>query len=166
MEPQVDDFTRVYDRHVDQVFGFLAYRVIARDDAEDLTQLTFERALRAWSRYDPARAQPATWLLAIARNTLIDHYRASGRRRYLTLDEMGEHEPVAGPAEFDLGVSSEILQALATLTERDREIVALRYGADLTGPEIAHVTGLSLGNVQQILSRSLRKMRGVLEEDV
>ena len=48
--------------------------------------------------------------------------------------------------------------------QRERELIALRYGADLTGPEIAELTGLSLANVQQILSRSLRRMRNQLEE--
>ena len=54
--------------------------------------------------------------------------------------------------------------ALATLSEREREIIALRYGGDLTGPEIAEIQGLTLANVQQILSRSLRRMRDAIEE--
>ncbi len=62
-----------------------------------------------------------------------------------------------------LGVSPELERALGVLGERDRELIALRYGGDLTGAEIAEVTGLSLANVQQILSRSLRRMREELE---
>jgi DNA-directed RNA polymerase specialized sigma subunit len=50
------------------------------------------------------------------------------------------------------------------LTERDREVLALRFGGDMTGPEIAKLLNLSLANVQQILSRSLRKLRRLLEE--
>ena len=60
------EFARVYDDHVWRVYGFLAYRLRDRDVAEDLTQATFERALRAWSRFDPRRASELTWLLAIA----------------------------------------------------------------------------------------------------
>jgi DNA-directed RNA polymerase specialized sigma24 family protein len=55
---------------------------------------------------------------------------------------------------------------LATLSQRDREILALRFGGDLTGREIADVVGLSRVNVQQILSRSLRSLRAVLESGV
>jgi RNA polymerase sigma-70 factor (ECF subfamily) len=51
------------------------------------------------------------------------------------------------------------------LSAREREIIALRFGGELAGPEIAEVTGLSLANVQQILSRSLRRMRDVLDEN-
>ena len=71
-------FARVYEENVWRVYGFLAYRVRSRDLAEDLTQTTFERALRAWPRFDPRRASEATWLLAIARNLLIDHALAVG----------------------------------------------------------------------------------------
>ncbi len=69
-----------------------------------------------------------------------------------------------GPDE-SVGVSPELAAALAALGERERELIALRYGADLTGPEIAELCGLTLANVQQILSRSLRRMRAELESD-
>ena len=62
-----------------------------------------------------------------------------------------------------LGLEPELARALAGLADRDREILALRYGAELTGPEIAELTGLKLANVQQIVSRSLRRLRAALE---
>jgi RNA polymerase sigma-70 factor (ECF subfamily) len=160
------DFSAVYDEHVWQVYGFFAYRMRSRADAEDLTQQTFERALKAWSRYDPARAMVGTWLLAIARNLLVDHFRADRSASTQALDEIeGGHDAlVAAPDAPDLGLAPELERALACLTTREREIVALRFGGDLAGPEIAEVTGLSLANVQQILSRSLRRMRAVIEE--
>ena len=70
------------------------------------------------------------------------------------------HEPAH---ERVLGVSPELESALSVLGERDREVIALRFGGDLTGPEIAELTGLSLANVQQILSRSVRRLRTELE---
>lgn len=160
------DFSAVYDEHIWQVYGFFAYRMRSRADAEDLTQLTFERALKAWSRYDPARAGVATWLLAIARNLLVDHHRADRSPRLQPLDELDQgHESlrVSGDAP-SIGVEPDLERALASLEPRDREIVALRFGGGLTGPEIAATTGLSLANVQQILSRSLRRMRAVMDE--
>lgn len=155
------DFAEIYDACVWDVYGFVAYRVGDRADAEDLTQQTFERALRAWPRFDPVRAAPKTWLLAIARNIVIDHYRA--RRAEEPLDELGRDEPYADAAET-LGLDPDLATALAQLSPRDREVVALRFGGDLTGPEIADELGLSLANVQQILSRSLRRLRTTLEE--
>jgi RNA polymerase sigma factor (sigma-70 family) len=158
------DFSDVYDAHVWDVYGYLAYRLGSRDEAEDVTQSCFEKALRAWGRYDERKASPKRWLLSIAHNTLIDHYRASGRRAAPTEDgEIERHAGAAPGPEDDLGLSPELAAALAALSQRDREVVALRFGGDLTGPEIAELLSLSLANVQQILSRSLRRLRADLE---
>ena len=157
------DFESAYDKHVWSIYGFFAYRVRSRDDAEDLTQKTFERALRAWPQFDPERGSPGVWLAAIARNLLVDHYRAdSSGAQQQTLEETGEESLGTVTPEPSLGIDPEVAAALAGLSRRDREIVALRYGGDLTGPEIAELTGLTLANVQQILSRSLRRLRVAL----
>jgi RNA polymerase sigma-70 factor, ECF subfamily len=100
-----------------------------------------------------------TWLMAIARNLLIDHLRADRSGSSRPLHE-GDEQLVDRAAEMpNLGLSPDLELALATLSDRAREIIGLRFGADLTGPEIAHLTGLTLANVQQILSRSLRRMQ-------
>ncbi len=155
------DFARVYEDHVWRVYGFLAYRLHDRDTAEDLTQVTFEHALRAWSRFDPRRASEETWLMAIARNALIDHLR---RDRSVVIQQLDEtmHPTAAGPEE-SLGGSAALLSGLGSLPARDQEVIALRFGGDLTGAQIATMLGLSLANVQQILSRSLLKLREMLE---
>ena len=155
------DFVHVYDDHVWRVYGFIAYRLRDRDVAEDLTQVTFERALRAWSRFDPRRSSEGTWLLAIARNLLIDEQRRNRSSLFEPLDERVFYA-VEGPEERLTG-SPELMDALGRLGAREREVLALRFGGDLSGPEIAGVTDLSLANVQQILSRSLRKLRTLLE---
>jgi RNA polymerase sigma-70 factor (ECF subfamily) len=164
MSRRQSEFARVYNEHVWPVYGFLAYRLRDPDTAEDLTQATFERALRAWSRFDPRRASERTWLLAIARNLLIDHHRRDRSTPVDPFDE-GIAPTVARPDERP-PASPELQDALATLPERDREVLALRYGGDLNGPEIAAMLGLTVANVQQITSRSLRKLRGLLAPEV
>jgi RNA polymerase sigma factor (sigma-70 family) len=161
------DFARVYDEHVWRVYGFFGYHLGSRADVDDLTQLTFERALRAWHRFDRRRASTGTWLMSIARNLLIDHYRRdrSGVQEPLE-DAEGRRELTDRDADpSDMGISPDLEAALETLDERQRELIALRYGGEMTGPEIAKLTGLSLANVQQILSRALRKLRSELEEE-
>jgi RNA polymerase sigma factor (sigma-70 family) len=156
----------VYDEHVWDVYGFFGYRLQTREQAEDLTQLTFERALRAWGRFDPERASAKTWLLAIARNVLVDHYRSEGARDERPLPD-GDPDSAklgaAGPDERGLGPSPQLARALEQLGDRERELIALRFGGDMTGAQIAELTELSLANVQQILSRSLRRLRAELE---
>ncbi len=158
------DFADVYDEHIWDVYGYLAYRLPSREEAEDLTQATFERALKSWSRFEPRRAAARTWLLSIAHNLLIDHYRAVAARP-VTVPDAGAPEPAHEGPEHDLGISPEVADALTTLSQRDREVIALRFGGELTGPEIAELLDLSLANVQQILSRSLRRLRVELEGD-
>jgi RNA polymerase sigma-70 factor, ECF subfamily len=156
------DFAAVYDEEIWSVYGFFAYRLPRTADAEDLTQRTFERALRAWHRFDPGRAPARVWLLTIARNLLIDHYRADVWGRQQAIEEVPEGELGSEMPQPDLGLEPELAEALAALVPRHREVLALRFGGDLTGPEIAVMTGMTPANVQQILSRSLRKLRARL----
>jgi RNA polymerase sigma factor (sigma-70 family) len=153
----------MYDEHVWRVYGFIAYRVRDRHLAEDLTQATFERALRAWSRFDPRRASESTWLLVIARNLVIDHHRRDRSGVTEQIDEASG--PTAAGPEERFSASPELVEALQELSERDREVLALRFGGDLTGPEIAAMLDLSLANVQQIVSRSLKKLRALLADE-
>lgn len=159
------DLRHVYDDNVARVYAFFVYRTGSHEDAEDLTQATFERAVKAFDRYDPERASPATWLLAIATNLLTDHRRRAAVRPYDAADPavIAAHAPHDDPFARQ-GLDPALSAALARLSDRDRAIVALRYGADLTGPEISEMTGLSVANVQQILSRSLRRLRDELDE--
>ena len=158
-----EEIAGLYEEHVWNVYGFFGYRVASRADAEDLTQLTFERALRAWGRFDPARASARTWLISIASNLLIDHYRRDRSTGQETIEDHPARRELI-TEDPDVGLSPDLAYALEQLGERERELIALRFGGELTGPEIAEFTGLSLANVQQILSRSLRKVRAQLEE--
>jgi RNA polymerase sigma-70 factor (ECF subfamily) len=153
-------FEDIYDEHVWAVHGFFMYRTGSRPDAEDLTQVTFERALRAWPRYDPARSQPLTWLMSIGKNVLIDDYRRAQARtgglQPVSLEAAGDQSGEETPS--DPGLHPDLEAALVALGEREREVIALRFGADLDGPAIAAFMELTLANVQQILSRALRKL--------
>jgi RNA polymerase sigma-70 factor (ECF subfamily) len=154
----------MYEDHVDRVFGFFAFRLGPGADAEDLTATTFERAMRNAGRYDPRRAAMSTWLLAIAQNALIDHFRYAGRRP----EEHGDVDFDALPhPAFDEpreGLAPELEAALGGLDDRERQVVALRFGGELRGKEIASVTGLTEANVHQILSRSLRRLRRAMPD--
>jgi RNA polymerase sigma factor (sigma-70 family) len=161
-----EEFAKLYDEHVWGVYGFFGYRVASREEAEDLTQLTFERALRGWGGFDAERASPRTWLMAIAKNLLVDHYRGDRSSQQEPIEEGEAGEARLGhevPDERGLGIDPELETALERLPERDRQVIALRFGGDLTSREIAELTGIGPANVDQILSRSLRRMRAELE---
>lgn len=161
-----EELRRVYREHVGAVFAFLAYSV-AREAAEDLTASTFERVVRAWSSFDPARASERTWILTIARNQLTDFYRRQGARPTVSSDEHpqlldGLQNP-DDPVERRLSID-ELKSWLGHLAPREQEVLALRYGADLQAAEIGELCGLSTANVHQIISRSLKRLREVSRE--
>ena len=161
------DFGEMYDDQVWRIYGFFAYRVRTRSDAEDLTQMTFERALRAWDRFDSRRASIGSWLIAIAHNLLIDHYRADRSTAHRPIGPGGVEEgdlPGTADPPADRGLDPQLAAALEQLQAREREIIALRFGGDLNGPEIAELTGLTVANVQQIVSRALRKLRATMAD--
>jgi RNA polymerase sigma-70 factor (ECF subfamily) len=98
---------------------------------------------------------------------LVDHYRRGGSVKEVPADEVALDElgHAAPPEESSLGLDPDLDRALGALSDRERELLALRFGGDLTGPEIAETTELSLANVHQILSRALRKLREELGEE-
>jgi RNA polymerase sigma factor (sigma-70 family) len=158
-----DDFERLYAQHARPLFGFLVYRTGDRPLAEDLLADTFERAFRSRRLFDRRRASEKTWLYAIALNCLRDH----GRRKAAEGKAMERIDP--GPVE-DVGGSfetiearSDVGQALESLSDEEREAIALRYGSDLTVPEIAKLTGEKLTTVEGRVYRGLRKLRDELE---
>lgn len=152
------DVPELYTSHLERVYGFFAYRVANVTDAEDLTALTFERVVRHSARFDPALASATTWVFAIAEHVLIDHYRRQGRRDEREFDE-DEGAWRAIEDRPSIGLGPELQAALSRLSERERHVVGLRFGADLSGREIAELVGVSEANVHQILSRALRRLR-------
>lgn len=155
------ELRRLYRAHVGAVFAFFAYSV-PDASAEDLTASTFERVVRHWDRYDAGKGSERTWILAIARNLLVDHFRRQRFRETVSLDEHPMlHEQMAGTPDMAerFAESEELRRLLSTVSVREREILALRYGADLAVGQIAQLLELTPANVHQILSRALKKLR-------
>jgi RNA polymerase sigma factor (sigma-70 family) len=158
-----DRFERLYAEHAQALFGFLSYRTGDRVLAEDLLADTFERALRARRRFDPRKGSEKTWLYAIALNCLRDH----ARRRRTEGRALNRIASGASPESIDameeISDRDLINRSLALLTNDEREAIALRFGADLTVPEIAKLTGERLTTVEGRVYRALRKLREALD---
>lgn len=158
------DFERLYSEYAEPLLGFLVYRTGDRALAEDLLADTFERVLRARRPFDRRKASEKTWLYAIAVNLLRDNARRSAvRSRALERVAVGDHVHT-DQREFDAVEQRDSLQAaLARLSGEEREVVALRYGADLTVPEIAKLTHEKLSTVEGRVYRALRKLKNELD---
>lgn len=148
------------ERLIRRVYAYVAYRIGDGADAEDVTGEVFERAVRYRASFDPDRGEPIGWLLTIARRCIADHV-ARARPEPLLDDGRGPSEWIEDRALERL----ELGHALARLGERDRELIALRYGADLSARRIADVVGMETNAVEVALHRARARLREELEHD-
>ena len=161
MSPQ--DFERLYAEHAHALLGFLVYRTGDRALAEDMLADTFEKVLRTRRGFDRRRASEKTWLYTIALNRLRDHTRKAGAESRAIERAAVEVGAGDGRGGLELAESRQSLTtALAALSPEEREAVALRYGADLSVPEVARVLGESVTTMEGRVYRALRKLRETL----
>ncbi len=153
------DWNEVYRHELPRVFNFLRYRIADRALAEDLTSKTFEKAWRGRASYRRDQVAFSTWLFTIARNVASDHFRR--RRNEVPLDAAAEQLQAMGPEDGALRRSDQrrLAVLLAGLPERERELIALKIGAQATNRAIARITGLSESNVGTILHRIVQDLR-------
>jgi len=137
-----------------RVYAYVAYRIGEGPEAEDVTSETFERALRYRDSFDPRRGEPVTWLIGIARRCIAD---AAGRRHDVPAD--GLPERVSEGHEQRVVQRLDVTAALSALDERERELIALRYGSDLTARQIAEVLDMRTNAVEVALHRALARLR-------
>ncbi|CAN5667444.1 N/A [soil metagenome] len=144
---------------VRRVYAYVAYRIGPGPDAEDVTSATFERALRYRSSYDRRKGEPIGWLVGIAQRCIVD--AAASRPQQAELVDTADPTDLEGTTieRLDLG------QAVSQLSQRDRELIALRYGADLKSRQIAELLEMRTNAVEVSLHRALDRLREIVEED-
>ena len=152
------DFDALYRDARDDVFAYTATLLRDSAAAEDVTAQAFERAYKRRSRVDARRGSPRAWLFGIARNAALDELR---RRKRAATAEMPPpaHEPTPDEAAQLAAERDAVRRALGKLGARDRELIALKYHADLSNAEIAEVVGVSVSNAGTLLNRAMNKLR-------
>ena len=152
-------FAQAAESHLDDVYGYRAWFTGDRATADELTGTTFERALRLWHRFDPARGSAQTWLCQVARTVALDHFRSERRRT--------KREQLAAPHErfeehFTEGLSPELEAAVETLTAGEREVTALRVVLEVDAGTASRVLGISATHSTTRLNRALKKLEEAL----
>jgi RNA polymerase sigma factor (sigma-70 family) len=146
----VDDFDTEFERLWSRAYG-VAYVVLGdRGESEDIAQETLARALVRWKKVS-AYAEP--WVVRVAGNLAIDRVRRQQRARGVPTHDV----PALDAQRIDLQ------RALIALSPKQREVVLLRYVADLPEAEVAHELGCSVGTVKTHASRGLASLRKSLE---
>jgi len=158
------DWDALYADQLPRVYNYFRFRVGDRATAEDLTSQTFEKAWRARHRYRRDLAGFATWLMTIARNVATDHWRR--RRDHAPIEEAeglaGGDEPHEEHERRER--SAHLARLLAALDPTDRELVSLKYGAELTNRAIARHLKMTESNVGTRLHRVVQRLRAGWDE--
>lgn len=156
------EFARFYEEMYDRVYNYARGRTGSAARADEIAADTFERAFRAWGKFDARRGDRRTWLFSLAFRSVADHYRSEKRGVWSSL-ELAPEAASAGDAPPQLVEAEQerrnLAAALESLEEEAREVVTLRFYSGMTNRAIGELLGLSESNVAVILFRSVRKMR-------
>jgi len=155
-------FGELYERYYVRVYRYIYHRVGHASDAEDVTGLVFMKALEGLPNYRQRGNGFAPWIFRIARNAVIDHYRR--RRPQATLDVLLSAPDDADPVGDVLGKErrTELTALVEGLSADQRDVVLLRYAADLSFTEIAAILQKNEAAVRMLLHRGLKKLKVVL----
>jgi RNA polymerase sigma-70 factor (ECF subfamily) len=162
------DWDEVFTAELPRIFNYFRFHGVEDSVAEDLSASTFEKAWRARQSYRSEKSAVSTWLFTIARHNMVDYFRAVPVEQPLAiLENRPEMRIELLPEEaFQNSEDRERLRrSLLRLPERERELVALKYGAEMTNRAIAKQTGLSESNVGTILNRVVVALRTQMEEE-
>ncbi len=159
--------TGLYETHFERVARYIAVRIGNIAEAEDLASEVFLRALESVESYKERGAPMEAWIFRIAHNTAVNYLRKKSRRPgNVPLDEAFSLSARDNPVR-DLERRQEIEElhkAMKELSEAQVQVLALRFGADMTSEQIAGTMGKKPGAVREMQSAAIKKLRQVLKE--
>lgn len=164
LTPDEQILTELYRRHGRVVFAFVLRLVDDPATAEDVVQETMLRAWRNLDAIDPARGDPRSYLFTVAKNVVIDAWRAEQRRPRLVSDEASL---ATQPVEDDLDARVDAWMvdlALERLSVEHRTVVDHLYYGGATVTETARLLGIPPGTVKSRAFYAVRVLRAAFDE--
>jgi RNA polymerase sigma factor (sigma-70 family) len=143
---------------IQSVYAYVAYRIGNGPDADDATNDTFERAIRYRKSYDESKGEPIAWLIGIARRCVND-LLAARQQTVPDPPEVSDDSDLEAEAVGRVAIGSQV----ARLAPLERELIALRYGADLTARQIGELLDMRTNTVEVVLHRALERLRPRVE---
>lgn len=162
------DFTYIFETYYKRVYNFIYYRVNCHYTSEDLTSQVFEKIMVNIETYSKNKSPFEVWVFAISRNVVNDYFRSLKKHKTFSLDlikEFVSKKPTPEDVIETAETNDELLIALRILDEREKSIIALRFGAELKNKEIATILNLTESNVGIILYRTMKKLKTQLEKE-
>lgn len=159
------ELARMYENYFSKIYNFVFYRILNKEQTEDIVSDIFLKVAENVFRYDEKKANFNTWIFTIARNTLIDYYRS--RRIYIPIDN--EENSIELSIDFEEQCNliedenlKELYRALSMIDDRTRLIIGLKYFEGLNNREISKQIGINESTVSTIYVRGLKKLRGLI----
>jgi len=155
-------FGELYERHIRKIYNYIYYRTGNYHDAEDLTEMVFQRALRHVATFEDKGVPFTAWLYRIAHNLVANWHRDRSRRPVVPLDQ---HAAVSEVAEYPESEAmaleeTELLMRIVRQLPPDRqELLILKFVERMSNAEIGEVMGRSEGAVKSLYHRTLNAMR-------
>lgn len=162
-------FAALYDRYVDQTFGYVYRRVQHRQTAEDLTSDVFLRAFRRLDTFEWQGVDLGAWIMTIARNRVHDHFKSARFRMERSTDQTPE-DPTPGvdddPERVAMGrdMARALGRALENLSDDHREVIELRFVHDRSVAETAQIMGRTVGATKALQYRALKALAAEVKD--
>ena len=162
---------KVYEQYFSMIYNYVYYKLLNRENSEDIVSQVFLKVLKNLHRFDPEKASMKTWLFRITDHTLIDFYRRqkpagsiddeeTGFDNLLTTDFDEEYNRILNPRRRML------LEALKTLPERERTFIYYKYFLNITNREIARRMEMNENTVSAVMARARKKLQRILEDQL
>lgn len=143
------------------VYGFVRGRMSSDADAEDVVAEAYLKAARSFASFDPARARFSTWVVAIAKNCMVSHFRKE--RPATTLDDVPESVAAVSGGQDAVEDRDLAYRLLSTLDDSERMLVLMKYHDGMRNVDIARELDLNPSTVSTKLAKALAKMREAAE---
>jgi len=156
-------FAQLYEEHFDKIYRYVALRIGDRNEAEDITQQVFLKALQSISSFRWRGIPFSAWLFRIAHNQVVDYLRKKTKQATVPLDE-STVIVISNPqllAEQGLDIE-QLLSATKRLTPTQREVISLRFAGELPIAQVAKIIGKSQGAVKALQHSAIVALRKVL----
>jgi len=165
------DMEAVYHEYFPVIYNYVFYRLLNRENTEDIVSQVFMKVLGHLDTFDPEKASFKTWIYRITDHTLIDFYRKQRPSLSIDHEESGlenelyvhfdeQYEQIASP------MRKAIFSALAQLPERERLFVYYKYFQNITNREIARQMNMNENTVSAIMARARKKLQGILAAEL
>lgn len=168
-EPNLD-LAKLFQEYHPRIYNYLRYRINSVEDVEDLLGVIFELACKRRAQFDPGKGAFSTWLFRIAHNELVSFYRKrTSRSNWETGAEIPTDLLAAEPSPEAQLIHQEalvlMLRCLERLSERDQEIISLKFAGRLRNTEIGEIMELPEKTVSVVLLRAVRHLRQEMERE-